>query len=456
MPLPDFRKGQRFGELDSGDMREMVDAIRSLQTAVSKIQQRSRKGGVRREPGVPVDIYNDTGNSIVINEAVGIKTQRYTGATQRQLARCFTVEAIDVTKHYNNFVIAKEEIEYQTVGKAWLAGGFYTKVNMEHAAHNYAAVANGETYLTSAVEGPVRIIWADTGTGNKDAVVNINRSLVTQYRAVQNQAGDNTVLIKAVDSTGAATGDTFRVDILPDSGHVIKNDWVRLYEAGGKLYGYKFWQEEVIIPEEEIEINGWDRAAVDVKYDGIELPIVYNANGDICYAVFNYRGELVEIIGSNEPTPTYRPTFTPAPTATPTPTPTPTWVTPTATPSGACSVCGYDFVVVKVNISDEADCTNAANSNGTHVLSYIGSAFGYSCVWQKTGLPNSRSLWLGMDASGAAIRQIRLEGGGEGSLNVSYSPGNYACTDTWSESTLGCTSSAVEPVGSFTVVSWIA
>lgn len=82
----------------------------------------------------------------------------------------FTAGTPDATD--NAFAITIEPTAAGTISKAVVSGVAVVDVNVSDITHQFAAPAAGQTgYLASAASGPARILWKDTGTGIKRAVV---------------------------------------------------------------------------------------------------------------------------------------------------------------------------------------------------------------------------------------------------------------------------------------------
>ncbi|MCX7428918.1 MAG: hypothetical protein NTW96_25235 [Planctomycetia bacterium] len=78
----------------------------------------------------------------------------------------------DADTHAGRFVILLEPLPAGKIGWALAAGVVPVTVNMVTADDKFADVTDAQAgYLTSGAEGAARILWADTGTGQKRAVV---------------------------------------------------------------------------------------------------------------------------------------------------------------------------------------------------------------------------------------------------------------------------------------------
>jgi hypothetical protein len=77
--------------------------------------------------------------------------------------------------HKGKFVICLDAIKSGQVGRAWIAGVAQVQVNVTDTAHGFCDVKNTDrTQLQSASSGNTRILWKESGTGTKWAVVRLN------------------------------------------------------------------------------------------------------------------------------------------------------------------------------------------------------------------------------------------------------------------------------------------
>jgi len=76
--------------------------------------------------------------------------------------------------HEGKFAVLAEPIANGEIGPAILDGTIICQINITDATHQYADIANGDAAkLASAKSGSVQIIWIESGTGIKWAVVRI-------------------------------------------------------------------------------------------------------------------------------------------------------------------------------------------------------------------------------------------------------------------------------------------
>ena len=140
------------------------------------------------------DVFYDT------SDAVGIKEFK------QQLV--LLGEAPEVAQPFG---VLQHPMEAGVTGVAVVIGLTQVKIAVSDAAHEYAVVTDAETgKLASANHGPARIVWKETGTGDKWAVVELlgePQVLTAKITALANDY----VTCKLVDDTGAVVGDDFDV-----------------------------------------------------------------------------------------------------------------------------------------------------------------------------------------------------------------------------------------------------
>ena len=76
--------------------------------------------------------------------------------------------------NFGNFVITQEPIRSGQIGSAWIAGVCPVQIDMVSGSHKFADVADGDsTVLRSGFSGAAQIVWVESGTGIKWAIVQI-------------------------------------------------------------------------------------------------------------------------------------------------------------------------------------------------------------------------------------------------------------------------------------------
>ncbi|HPD48718.1 MAG TPA: hypothetical protein P5279_12520 [Anaerohalosphaeraceae bacterium] len=124
------------------------------------------------------------------------------------------------------FVICAEPIANGSIGAAWAGGICQVQIEVSNADHAYADVSNGlMTKLASVESGPCTILWKQSGTGTKWAIVRFGGG------------GGGT--------GGAAGGDRIAyVKTLPTSGNIIRC-YLDAYLSGPEIDVYcRVWASD--------------------------------------------------------------------------------------------------------------------------------------------------------------------------------------------------------------------
>lgn len=73
------------------------------------------------------------------------------------------------------FAVLLEPIRSNEIGRAVAAGLTAVQINMTDSAHKFAEISDGDTAkLVSGTTGSARIMWAESGTGTKWAIIRID------------------------------------------------------------------------------------------------------------------------------------------------------------------------------------------------------------------------------------------------------------------------------------------
>lgn len=125
--------------------------------------------------------------------------------------------------HADRFCVVQQSLDANEVGRAWITGVVAVIVNMTDADHGYATL-DGESAGTpteaflSAPYGPVRIVWVETGTGEKLALVELRRAayLPPFFEATAAEEG-GTITAKTLSSAGVLEGPELTFTVPPES-----------------------------------------------------------------------------------------------------------------------------------------------------------------------------------------------------------------------------------------------
>jgi hypothetical protein len=92
---------------------------------------------------------------------------------QNQVA--FTGVTPTTASHAGKFLVCLDALKNGQIGRAWIAGVAQVQVNVASSSDAFCDVKNSDrTQLQSAPSGTARILWKESGTGTKWAVVRIN------------------------------------------------------------------------------------------------------------------------------------------------------------------------------------------------------------------------------------------------------------------------------------------
>ncbi len=112
-----------------------------------------------------------------------------------------------IANHSNSrFVITAEPIANNSIGRAYATGCAATKVYIYDQTHNFADILdNDKTRLKSTVSGPATILWKESGTGEKWAVIRFGATPDAGIRRAKLTASagtGNTITANLYDSSG--------------------------------------------------------------------------------------------------------------------------------------------------------------------------------------------------------------------------------------------------------------
>ena len=131
---------------------------------------------VRNDSGADVEGFAILGvDSIVISPTDSLDEFK-----NRPILSVITPAVPDHAEPFGKFVILAEPLAHvateadRPIGRAVIDGLSVVKIDVQHADHEFAVIVDGQsTKLESAVSGAVQIIYKESGTGGKWAVVRI-------------------------------------------------------------------------------------------------------------------------------------------------------------------------------------------------------------------------------------------------------------------------------------------
>lgn len=147
------------------------------------------------------------------------------------------VAALPTTADYfGKFAILQEPVKSGSLGRAVACGLSYVKIEVAQTWHQRADVTNSSAAkLTSCPQGAAQIIWAESGTGEKWALVHIGSVLEvvldSKAPSAWSAGGDKTCTIyRAGSSTGwtqTVTFDSWTSTETISSGKNVRIRWSR-------------------------------------------------------------------------------------------------------------------------------------------------------------------------------------------------------------------------------------
>lgn len=159
-----FRAGQK--QISAGTLNAMLRAIRELQTEGPGAELKT------------VCCQNDTGSDLAEYQIVGIGglNQTHAAAPTNFLKSIVVTGSLPTDTYAGKFAVTQEPIKKGQTGRVKISGVSQCKVNVTDSGHAYAkgSTAGGITQLTSAAaatDGGAEILWKESGTGSKWAVI---------------------------------------------------------------------------------------------------------------------------------------------------------------------------------------------------------------------------------------------------------------------------------------------
>lgn len=175
----------------SGDVFKPItsgDVLRPSARVWNRLMELCRRGDdispgnnsrIITAPTIPVR--NDTTSGISRWQILGIDGPVITPTdNESEFAHRIILSAVApvAPDHEGRFVIAAGAIPAGGVGQAYVSGVCPVKVNVTDEVHRFADVADGVTgYLATASTGAAAILWRESGTGEKWAIVHLSGAL---------------------------------------------------------------------------------------------------------------------------------------------------------------------------------------------------------------------------------------------------------------------------------------
>ncbi len=212
-PLRKVRPGQELADnLTAAAWNAFVDAA-----VAHRAGQLQQLGGT---PGFGVD-----SNTIVIRNDSGANRDRYdilapTGVVftpadnlKSFQSRVAWIGSLPTLAHFGKFALLLEPAATGRYARAAVGGSWLAKVQVDHIQHAYADVAASSARLTSNWCGSAELLYQETGTGEKWAVVRLNQPFYGPLKGIIAEpggiapggSGDVTVWWAGAESSPAST-----------------------------------------------------------------------------------------------------------------------------------------------------------------------------------------------------------------------------------------------------------
>lgn len=129
-------------------------------------------------PEIPtVTVRNDSGGAVGQYGVLGINSVIIAPTQNAHLFQS-VIGLAGITpstaSHMGKFVVLAEPLANGQIGKGWAEGVFPAKISITNVTHKFADIkAADASLLLSGTTGSARILWAESGTGSKMAIVRI-------------------------------------------------------------------------------------------------------------------------------------------------------------------------------------------------------------------------------------------------------------------------------------------
>ncbi len=162
-----------------------------------------------------VNIVNNTSTNLDQFSVLGVTGVAITptdNASDFKRQPTFTGGTPSTSSHIGKFVILSTPLNDGCIGKAFAFGVCPALVNVTSTSHEYADIKAGDaTQLQSATSGMAQILWAESGTGSKWAVVRLGSSSQANQPVLVNLLGNASM--GGVYSVGELAKPTLNVNV---------------------------------------------------------------------------------------------------------------------------------------------------------------------------------------------------------------------------------------------------
>jgi hypothetical protein len=179
----DLREVKSGDLIKSDDWNELVREVRRLGklSVAAPLQKTDGAGGIGLslasvfDDRFLVDVYNNSGSDCEKFHILGIDSNYYSTSTELESFKdkvAFNGITPTTASHKGKFLVCAQQIANGTMGKAWIAGACQVQIDVTDATHTTADVRNSDrAKLASGFDGNARIIWKESGTGTKWAII---------------------------------------------------------------------------------------------------------------------------------------------------------------------------------------------------------------------------------------------------------------------------------------------
>lgn len=223
--------------LNSGDWNAAMDVARAF--AQGQLNPRAALA-LATDPSSIVSVRNDTGGDLDRFGIVVLDDLIFTPTDDLQeFKNAFAFRGIaPTTAKLSPVAILQEPLANGTFGKGLVNGVSVCLLEVEHAAHTHAIASNAVvTKLASGMAGCAEILWKETGTGEKWAVVRTPGVAPGVLTVVLGAALNFGATATATVNTGPGTGSPVQVSMdLMASGETIA-----ISTKGKVAWNGKYW-----------------------------------------------------------------------------------------------------------------------------------------------------------------------------------------------------------------------
>lgn len=176
-------------KISARDWNTLIEVAES--SRLGQFRQTASGLSVPSSPGVVVPVKNGTGSTVDRYHAMGINTPlfAYTDNAQTFKNQLGFDGATTSSSYLGKWCIAQETIANGKIGMAMLRGVTVAQITVNHADHDRVDVdTGGDSKLDSQFYGSGQILWKETGTGTKWAVIAIGDFVSPQLKATASGA----------------------------------------------------------------------------------------------------------------------------------------------------------------------------------------------------------------------------------------------------------------------------